>query len=88
MPSRAWYRNADPPLVVFCRFADCYRTCYLVASAIPVSCPGCSRKSKDGGDWWTTERPEGKPVNGVLYENDKRFLRSLRIQPWEGGIDT
>lgn len=86
--ARTWYRAGEPPAIVWCRHSDCFKTYYLLASAIPFSCPGCSREGKDGVDWWTTERPKGKPVKGVISSNDRRFLRSLKIEPWEGGIET
>lgn len=88
MPARAWYRSGETPLVVWCRFDDCFKTYYLVEAAIPPECPGCRRQSRDNGVWWTVERPEGKPVKGTISLNDIRFLKSIRIAPWEGGIDT
>lgn len=86
--SRSWFRSGETPLVVFCRFPDCWHTYYLVASAIPTTCPGCSRQSNALETWWTITRPEGKPTKGTISANDRRFLKSIRIQPWEGGIDT
>ena len=86
--SRSWFRSADAPLRVFCKAPDCFHTYYLVASAIPGACPGCGRESTSTATWWTINRPAGKPVKGVLSENDRRFLRAIKIQYWDGGIDT
>jgi hypothetical protein len=85
--ARAWYRDGPSPLVIYCRHTDCFRTHYIVASSVPVSCPGCSRQTYDKGDWWTTERPEDKPITGTISLNDKRFLEGIKIAPWDGGID-
>lgn len=86
--AQRWFREDEAPVRIFCRFPDCYKTYYLVAASVPECCPECSRQSNGVMDWWTIERPEGKPTNGVVSQNDRRFLKSIRIEPWEGWIDT
>lgn len=83
-----WYRDGDAFTTVYCRHGDCNRVVRLTASAVPYTCPGCARKTKDGGDWWTIVRPSSKPMKGTLTDKDRDFLRCQRIEPWEGGIDT
>lgn len=55
--------------VLWCR--KC-RNWYAVQTTIPDICPHC-----EGSASWTTEEP--KPYR--LSENDRRFLRSIKIQP-------
>lgn len=81
-----WYGDTAP--YIFCRHLDCNWAAKMTESTAPVCCPGCSRQTKDGGDWWTPQRPVGKPRKGTLSDKDTDFLRCQGIQPWEGGIDT
>lgn len=83
-----WFRPNEPLPSIWCRHELCYREVRLTSPTVPDRCPGCSRMTKDGGDWWTVQRPEGKPIKGTLTDKDGEFLRCQGIQPWEGGIDT
>lgn len=63
------------PRELWCRHADCGKTYESTAGHIPIICPHCERTAL-----WTTEQPEPPPVKPyVLSENDRRFLKSLRI---------
>jgi hypothetical protein len=77
--------------MLFCRHSNCGKPFESMAGDQPGICPFCRRDA-----WWSTTpgdgRNPGKPrrvkptVAFALSFNDKRFLKSLRIDP-EGPSD-
>jgi hypothetical protein len=71
------------PRTIYCRHEHCGEQVDIVAGQFPAVCPGCERVAK----WSTTpgnvvkERRKGPRVPWDLSRNDRRFLRSLRIDP-------
>lgn len=61
-------------VILYC--GRCF-TGYASIGEIPVKCPACDRVTR-----WTTSLPLDRPkVPFALTLNDRRFLRSLRIDP-------
>jgi hypothetical protein len=57
--------------ILYCRHCN---TGYTTTGMIPPVCPGCLRT----GNWTTKPGPK---IAYQLTNNDKRFLKTLRIQP-------
>jgi hypothetical protein len=65
---------ADVPVTLFCKLC---RQGYGCTGEPPAYCPLCRRETR-----WTLMAPQTQPVDGWrVSENDRRFLRSLRIDP-------
>ena len=80
--------DGDRALVIFCR--DCHHAVHRSPSRAPGRCPGCGSQFKNGGHWWSAERPAGRPVKGMTSGLRKSAtstssgqgpVRSSRITP-------
>jgi hypothetical protein len=62
--------------VIWCRV--CYEPYESIAGLLPPQCPACQKPAV-----WTTVRPDPTTptVAYATSENDRKFLRSLRILP-------
>lgn len=72
--------------LLYCMYVGCGDSVEIVAGQFPVKCPGCGRVAK----WSTTPGNLVKPkhakeprVKFDLTLNDKRLLKSLRIETEE-----
>jgi hypothetical protein len=60
---------------LWCRHAGCGRVHESLAGEVPRICPFCERAAS----WTTVPPPEDPKVEWELTPNDKRFLRSIRV---------
>lgn len=63
-------------VILYCKRPECGKG-YASVGDLPVHCPACGHETK-----WTTSPPYKPPVKGwAPTVNDRRFLRSGRIDP-------
>lgn len=77
---RVWlFRFAQPrPMTIWCRHEDCQEPFESIAGYRPALCDKCHRVAA-----WATEQGVGLigAIGFTLTRNDRRFLKSLRIDP-------
>lgn len=67
-------REGGAPVILYCRLRQ---TGYGTPGDVPVVCPACRRETK----WTTAPRSIADASALTLTAEDRRFLRSLRIDP-------
>lgn len=65
------------PKIVYCRYPDCGNQMDCIAGILSDKCPKCLRPAL----WSTLPPPASSTRAYTLTLNDKRFLKSLRIDP-------